>query len=548
MQRQFRQLLNFFLVVFLAISGYLVYWQIFWPTSAPPAGQDQNDYVSHKPCIPSEVPQRGNIYDRNGVLLAWSVSDPKAPCGWTRRYATDKHPSISSFLGYYSPNYGSTGVERYYNEQLAGNVPPTTFNDASQQWWDQTLHDPLYGQNLYLSIDVRIQDQVDKVFQNDLGTAQKCDGTQAGAIIVSDPQTGQILAMDSRPYYNGNSIGDTSASTTAGVTKGDQYWQKISTDPCAPLINRAVAGQYAPGSVFKTVTMLGAMDDGQYNINSTFSQDEATSVVVDGFHITADPVNEFKGTPQPPTFPMDLAHAYAYSDNVVFARLGIAMGADKWIDFAKRFGMSTPGDIQAMPIDIKESQPSYIYPNLNDVCQGQNTFCSTLLAESAFGQGKLFITPLTMNMVTSAVAADGVLYAPRLGLKLVPHGVNAATVPNNAPVPFGNGPLFSAQTAQGVRQAMRDDVLFGTVGASGSTWQSVVNSSAIIGGKTGTAQVSDAHPNPNSWFISLAPDDAGGGGKAQLVSTIVKENATGGAYESLISPSIYEFALPLLGH
>nr|MBA3825339.1 hypothetical protein [Ktedonobacterales bacterium] len=349
MQRQFRQLLNFFLVIFVLVTGYLVYWQLFWPTSAAAQGQDQNDYLSHKPCIPSEIPQRGNIFDRNGVLLAWSVPDDKSPCGWQRRYATDKHPSISSFLGYFSGTYGMTGMERYYNDQLAGNVAPATFNDASQQWWNQTLHQPIYGQDLYLSIDVRIQDQVDKVFENDLGTAQKCGGTQAGAIIVSDPQTGQVLAMDSRPYFNGNTIGDTTASTDPNFTKGALYWKKVSTDPCAPLINRAVAGQYAPGSVFKTVTLLGALDSGQFNIHSTFTQDEATSVVVDGFHINADPVNEFRNTPQPPTFPMDLAHAYAYSDNVVFARLGVAMGADNWVNFAKRFAMSTPDDNQAPP-------------------------------------------------------------------------------------------------------------------------------------------------------------------------------------------------------
>jgi peptidoglycan glycosyltransferase len=548
MQTQFRQLLNFFIVVFVIITGYLVYWQLFWPTSAPAKGQDQNDYLSHKPCVASETPQRGNIFDRNGVLLAWSVPDPTQRCGWRRRYATDKHPSISAFLGYYSDTYGATGVERYYNDQLAGNISPDNFSDASQQWWNQTLHQTTYGQDLYLSIDIRIQDQVDKVFNNTPGFSQKCDGTQVGSIIVSDPQTGGILAMDSRPYFNGDLISDNSDSSTAGYSKGALYWKGISTDPCAPLINRAVSGQYTPGSVFKTVTLLGALESGQYDIhNSGFSQSEATQVVVDGRTITADPVGEFRNTPQPPTFPMDLAHAYAYSDNVIFARLGVALGADGWVNFAKKFAMSTPDDVQTPPIDLKEAQPSYIYPNLNGACQGTNTFCQTLLADSAFGQGKLFLTPLTMNMITSAVANDGTLYAPHLGMKLVPHGASVAATPALATTAVGGGPIFSAHTAQGVREAMRDDVLFGTVGASGSGWQGVVNSSALIGGKTGTAQISDATPHPTSWFISLAPYDAGGG-QAHLAMTIVKENADSGAYQSLISPDIYEFALPLLGH
>ena len=544
MQTQFKQLLNFFIVVFVIITGYLVYWQVFWPTSAPAKGQSQNDYLSHKPCVASEVPQRGNIFDRNGVLLAWSTPNPAARCGWERHYATDKHPSISSFIGYFSDTYGMTGVERYYNDQLAGNVSPLDFNQASQQWWNQTLHQTIYGQDLYLSIDIRIQDQVDKVFQDDLGTAQTCDGTQAGAIIVSDPNTGQILAMDSRPYFNGDTIGDLSASGDATyTTKSALYWHKISTDPCAPLINRAVAGQYAPGSVFKTMTLLAALDTGQFDIhNTTFSEADATSVVVDGHTYTADPAGEFRNTPQPPTFPMDLAHAYAYSDNVVFARLAGSLGQDAWVNFAKRFDMSTPGDIQDLPIDLRpdDTSPSFVYVH--------GSMYPTLLAESGFGQGQLLLTPMTMNMLTSAVAENGTLYAPQLGLKVAPHGMSASSIPNNAPVQVGNGPLFSAGAAQGVREAMRDDVVFGTVGASGSRWQAVVNSPSLIGGKTGTAQVSDAHPNPNSWFISLAPDDFAGGGAAKLVATIIKENATGGAYESLIAPEIYDFALPLLGH
>src|SRR5579883_2657390 len=276
---QIRRLLNFFVVLFVVVSGFLVYWQVFWPTSPPGPGQFENDYQSHKPCIASQTPQRGTIYDRNGTPLAWSVRDPASPCGWRREYATNKYPSIASFLGYYSPIYGASGIERYYNDELAGNVPPATFDDASNQYWNQLLHNPIYGQDLYLSIDVRIQNQVDKVFQDDAGVSQTCDGTEVGSIVVEDPHTGQILAMVNRPYYDDNKIGDmTPASDNPHMTVGGEYWQKISTDPCAPLINRAVQGQYAPGSIFKTMTLLAALDSGQFSASSGFSQNEATSV------------------------------------------------------------------------------------------------------------------------------------------------------------------------------------------------------------------------------------------------------------------------------
>lgn len=568
MEIQLRRLLNVFVVLFVVITLAMVYWQTYWPTSPAPNGQLANDYQTYKPCTASSVPQRGNIYDRNGVLLAWSQRDDASPCGWRRYYATDKYPSIASFIGYYSPIYGASGIERYYNDALSGVASPTSFDDAANQYWNLLLHRPTYGQDLYLSIDVRIQNQVDKVFQDDLGTGQKCDGTEVGSIIVADPHTGQILAMDSRPYINPTTIGDMDPTqNNPDVTVGAQYWSQIQSDPCAPLLNRAVQGQYDPGSVFKTVTLLAALNSGQFTMSSpTFDQSQATQVVANGFKITADPAAEYPpGTPVPATYPMDLTHGYAYSDNVIFARLGLSLGAQAWSSFAQKFAMSTPDNVVPAPIDIGGALPSYIYVN-----QGGSLDQAQNLAASAFGQGQLFLTPLTMSMVTNAVAADGTLYAPRFGLKVVPHCAPPNYVPttmptqncdawqatpDNSPVQLDGGPLFSQQTAQGVRQGMRADIDYGTVGASGSTWQNAVtNSSAHIGGKTGTGQISDAHPHPNSWFISLAPDDTNadgssfGGGPAQLTVVIIKENANSGAYESLIAPEIYNFALPLLGH
>jgi len=125
------------------------------------------------------------------------------------------------------------------------------------------LHRPTYGQDLYLSIDVRIQNQVDAVFQNDAGTTQLCGGTQVGSIIVSDPHTGQILAMDSRPFINPTTIGDMDPSQNdPNVTVGAAYWSQISSDPCAPVLSRAVQGQYAPGSIFKQITGSAALQEG----------------------------------------------------------------------------------------------------------------------------------------------------------------------------------------------------------------------------------------------------------------------------------------------
>jgi peptidoglycan glycosyltransferase len=542
MELQFRRLLNLFIILFVIVSGALVYWQVYWPTSPAPTGQDQNNYQTYLPCTGSSTPQRGNIYDRNGVLLAWSSPDPNAPCGWTRHYATAKYPSISSFLGYYSPIYGVSGIERYYNDVLSGAATPASFNDAANQYWNQILHKPIVGQNIYLTIDVKIQAQVDANFAHDFNTSQVCNSvegtTQVGSVIVEDPHTGQILAMESRPYFNGDKIGDTTPATdNSGLTNGEEYWQKIAHDPCGPLLNRAVQGQYVPGSDFKAFTLIAALDSGQYTPSSTFTQAEATSATLGGEFFNSNNLDAYGLSVQPPSFPMDLAHAFAYSDNVVYARVGYQIGASTYLNYAHRFYMSTPGNLLAPPIDLKEALPSYVYTNAASLYP-------TLLAETAYGQGQLFLTPLTMEMIDSAIAADGMLYPPHLLLKTVPAGesVNSVAVyqPNGTQV-------FSAAVAQYVRLGMKDVVQFGSIQGSGSAWAPVYNSPSDIGGKTGTPQTSQAHPY--AWFVSLAPDDAyANAGPAKLAIVVMKEQATEGSYESFIAQQIYDAVLPTLGN
>ena len=460
---------------------------------------------------------RGRILDRNGVLLAYSVKDPLSPGGWRRRYP---FPSLSPIIGYFSPIYGVTGVEKYNDQVLSG----------------QSAQD--CGSDVYLNIDTRIQTKVDQVFSNDANTAQTCDGTESGSIIVEDPRNGAILAMVSRPYFNADTLGNMApAADNPKTTIAAEYWQTLLKDTCSILLNRALQGQYVPGSDFKTLTLLAALDGGSLASNFTFNQAQAMSFVVNGFTINSNNLDAYSLSVEPPSFPMDLAHAFAYSDNVVFARVGVQMGADMLTAYAQRFALSTPGNVQPVPIDTDPgaTSPSYLYTS--------GTLDPVSLATTAYGQGQIFLTPLTMQMIVGAVAGDGKLFAPRFTFKIVPHDTNPTTIQANAPVFLGQ--VMSATTAQYLRKAMHDVVRFGSVQSSGTAWSSVYNSPDDIGGKTGTGQTSGQHPA--TWFLSLAPDDdyAGAHGPARIAMTVMKDQGTEGAYESLLTPSIYDFALPL---
>lgn len=528
-----RRLLAFFIVLFLIITGSLVYWQTYWPNT------QVDQFQRYQVCVAANQPVRGRIFDRNGVLLAYSEADKSAPCGWRRRYMTQAHPSISSFLGYFSYVYGSTGIEHYYNDVLTGASDPYDYNSAATQFWNKELHRPVQGNDIYLSIDIRVQDELDHIFSNQVTGGSCTQGSTKGSIIVEDPHTGQLLGMLSRPYFDGDKIGDTTqAADNPSLTVGQEYWNQLNTDPSSPLLNRAIQGQYPPGSAFKTLTLIAALNSGTYSIHSTFTQAEATTYTIDGFTINSNNLGDYTSGPQPPSFPLELGHAYAYSDNVVFARVGTKVGADTWLRYAQGFGMSTPDDVQSLPVDTFPAGRSTIYSS--------KTFDPVLLSTSAFGQGELFLSPLTMEMIGASVAADGAVYAPRFLLKSAPQDSRdpklvAANDPNNAPVLIGN--LFRPETALQIRQAMRDVVTYGSVGASGGSIAAIKNLPFAIGAKTGTAQLSSG--NPHAWLVSIAPDNGYGGSPATLAAVIMKEQGGEGACQAPIAGQLYQYALPI---
>jgi peptidoglycan glycosyltransferase len=461
--------------------------------------------------------ERGRILDRNGTVLAYSVKDPLSPGGWRRRYTV---PSLSNVIGYFSPIYGVTGLEKYYDQTLSG----------------QSAQD--CGSDVYLSIDVRIQNEVVQAFANAL-VGGLCLASSTGSVIVEDPRNGQILAMLSEPYFNADTLGDMDpAPDNSKTTVSAEYWNTLLHNTNSILLDRPLQGLYPPGSSFKTLTLAAAIDNGNDTLNTQYSQADATSYTVNGFTINSNNLDAYTNGPVPPSFPLNLQHAYAYSDNVVFARVGTQIGADTLTNYAARFALSTPGNVQPVPIDTDPgaASPSYLFQS--------GSLDPVTLATTAYGQGQLFLTPLTMEMITSAVAANGTLYAPRFAWKIVPHDGNPSSVAPITPVSLGQ--VITPQTAQAVRAAMHDVVTYGSVGASGGIIANIMNSSSHIGGKTGTAQLPSG--SPHAWFISLAPDDAypGVSGPAHLAVVVMRERGGEGACQAPMARTIIDYALPLV--
>jgi len=522
-----RRLTNIFLTLLLIISAVAAYVQVsdraFF---GGPLLAESMTFNANGHCPPYDAAVRGTIYDRNGVKLAWSVPDKNATCGYKRVYAD---PSLSPLIGYFSYKYGTAGIEATYNDQLAGAQSGVTV----QQVKNHILHQPQYGQDIYLTIDERLQQYINSIYNSSAifgGVCQPNGSNPPGAIVVENPNNGEILAMVSRPYYDANKINQPG------------YFQQLQSDPNHPLLNRAAQGLYDPGSTFKTVTLSAALNEGVTSLSATYPKQEAVYFTANGEHI--DWVDYINGQWQGAQFPLTVSDAYAFSDNTVYARLATQLGADKWLQYVREFGITTPG--QGMP-DTKPlgfDAPYAQSQAFNALTNGQPTqFGPNLLAESGFGQGQLLISPLTMATVASAVAANGYLYTPHVALKVVPHDVNAKDVLPNAATVYND--IMRPETAAAVRQAMWAVTTKGT-GSAGLPPHNgfyTYNSPAYMGGKTGTGQTDQ--PNPQTWWIGISPDDAAGAGSgpAKYAIALLKEHSGEGACQVYVANDAMLYAL-----
>jgi peptidoglycan glycosyltransferase len=545
----FRRVLNIFILLFLGISADLVYLQ-----ATPEAQALTASIYNPRHCVVDETPQRGTIYDRNGVVLAYSTPDPNAPCGWRRVY-TD--PSLAPILGFYDPQgFGVTGLEAAYDDVLSGYgtqqlVAPGIRNGINHIL-DQAEHAKTYGSDVYLTIDERVQQKADALYSQNFYQGRPEDPEQPGSILVEDPHTGEMLAFISHPSFDPNKVIDhTDAGDGSGLTVGQEYWNTLLQDVHRPLVDHAVMDVLPPGSAFKTMTLLSALDSG-FTPQFAFSQADSTNYVVDGFDINSNNLGDYRSIPSSKVFPMDLIHQYAFSNNVAYARLAVLEGKSVYLNHAYSLGISYGNHVTNIPFDVPVAHSWVYQPQYQSEWDRDNV----ALAVTGFGQGRLLISPLEQTVMTSAVAADGAYYKPHMLLKVVPHGVDQKTVPAAAPQLIAH--VMSPTAAQGVREAMRAVVEYGSIGASGATWAPVVNSPALIGGKTGTAQTGQQTPDPtllpidttkpHATFLSLAPDDTSNptGNPPRLVIVINKEYEGEAAFQANIAQQLFEFTLPLI--
>ena len=528
------RLMYAFIGLFLVVSLVMVNVQVFDGSWVVPKGLQAQSGYDPRLRFASEQPIRGSIFDRNGVKLVWSVRDDNAPCGWRREWNPDAvSAGLAPLIGYFNCNYGASGVEAAYNAILTGSTGQNDQSQSARQTatniYNHLLHKQVQGSDIYLTIDLKLQEQANAAYEpisggggaETGGVCQPVGSNPPGSVTVENPQTGEILAMLSRPYYDPNRIDDPT------------YWQQINSDQSGqPLLNRAAQGLYVPGSSFKTVTLAAALDTGKTSLDAPYTKAQYFDFVVDGHNFHWD--DSFAGSPDP----MTVRQGYAFSVNPIFARVAVDTGQDTWLNYVERFGIAVPGaNVPQVPFDAPSAQSSAYPPGapLDPV-----TF-----AASGFGQGDLEITPLTMTEVASAIGFNGQLVDPYVVAKVVaPNGDVTQTHPQPELYSGGQQPVVQPQTAALVRQAMREVVTYGTAFQGQAVH--IADSPAMEGGKTGTGQVGDGQL-PQTWWISMAPavnqsGQADVNTTANLTVVVMKEHSGEGACQIFVGDDLYKCA------
>ncbi len=390
---------------------------------------------------------------------------------------TDAQLSLARFDGLRSGAIvGHAGIEYAYNDRLMGTdgARHVIVNSLGREIETVREVAPVEGAPLELTIDYDLQRAAEEGFQ-----AAGFDGSA----VVLDPRSGEVLALVSRPAYDPNAF-------AAGIDVAT--WGQLLADPLNPLQNRALRGRYSPGSTFKVVMAIAALEEGVVEPHD--------QVVCRGggvFYGRFFACHSTHGS-------VDMAQALAQSCNTYFYRLGRSLGIDLIHKWATALGLGRLSGID-LPHEVQGLIPSQAWKR---AARGERWYPGETISV-AIGQGQVSVTPLSMAVMMAAVANDGQVRTPRVLRPLRPGRDGRAEVEEAG---AAAGVQLAPETLATVRRG-----LWMAVNGVGTARRARVPGRDVIG-KTGTAQVvslsgrraaaqSELDLRDHGWFVFAAPRD-----------------------------------------
>ncbi|NBI90442.1 penicillin-binding protein 2 [Lachnospiraceae bacterium] len=450
-----------FVAVFLGMMAYICHYSVTHQQELI-----NNSYNGRQQMLTAKN-VRGKIYANNGEILAQTIVDESGEEERSYPYGN----LFAHAVGY--ATHGRAGVEALGNYYLIHSNAPLSEKVANDV---EGVKYP--GDSVYTTLDVNLQE-----------VANHAMGIYRGAIIVSEPSTGKILAMVSKPDYDPNQI--------------EQLWDSLVKDTeSGILLNRATQGLYPPGSTFKILTALEYMKENpdtyqnyQFQCGGSFSSG-------------ADRINCYHGQSHGG---VSFSRAFAKSCNASFANIGVQLDKNRFADTLEELLFN--GEL---PLEILHNN-SHVDVN-KDSTNGD-------MMQVAIGQGTTGMTPIHLNMITNAIANEGTLMEPYMVDRV--ENNTGTVIKQFAPSSYKK--LISQQEAEALKELMRGVVEEGTA-------SKLKGLSYTAAGKTGSAEYNSIKEDSHAWFTGFAPAD-----NPQISVTIIIEGAgSGGDFAVPIARRIFD--------
>jgi penicillin-binding protein 2 len=418
---------------------------------------------------------------------------------------SEEELNVQGFEEYNPGDYlGKNGIERSWEKELHGNDGGRQLEVDARGRVLRTISEsyPTVGNSVVLTIDVNLQKVAEKAF-----------GDQAGAVVAMDVNTGEVLAFASNPGFD--------PALFSGKMPADT-WKAYLEDKRHPLENKALTGQYPPGSTFKIITALAGLEDGKI--------DEKTTVNCSGSYELGNSI--FNCWNRHGHGVTNLKKALRESCDVYFYQLGERLGVDRIAAMAKRFMLGAP-----MGIGLAHEKAGVIpTAEWKQKRFAQRWFHGETLSV-AIGQGYVSMTPIQMASMIATVANEGTVYRPFLVKRVI--DADGKPLKEFKPELMGTTGI-SADKFRQVKQG-----LYAVVNEPGGTGGAARLSDVHVAGKTGSSQVvklrdsKQATPyqyRDHALFVAFAPYE-----KPEIaVAVVVEHGEHGGSAAAPIAGRILQ--------
>ena len=409
---------------------------------------------------------------------------------------------VNHKLGYLVGKYG---VEQKFEFELMGESGGRQIevNAMGQKIRVLGQVEPNPGNNVHLTLDLEIQK-----------AAEEAMAGKRGAVVVMNPQNGDILAMVSKPDFDPNLF-------ARGISP--ENWKSIVDNPAHPLQNRATQGQYPPGSIFKILVAMAGLEEKMINPETTF---QCSGVYPFGNR-------EYQCWKKEGHGQVKLRRAIVESCDVYFYQLGMRLGVNRIAKYASAAGLGSPTGFP-----LGREKPGLVPTSAWKMKRFGIPWQGGENLSIAIGQGYNLVTPLQIACTLSALFNGGKYYQPRIAQSIrAPHGEVLQEYP---PLVLRNIPI-SPETIEFVREA-----LWGVVNSPGGTGGRARVEGFNVAGKTGTSQIvqrKEGKPEPTSpelqdhaWFACFAPAF----NPEIVVAVLVEHGGGGGATAAPVAKQVLE--------